>query len=202
MEVRTFFLLKVRTKSRSRWIEHILKSQIGVNTAIVDFEKRLLQVNYDQELITVQYMRMLVRSLGGDMLCNDKDIEDRQNQLNNFLILKKRVLSISFLFFISFFGLIFPYRDWIILLLSSLIYFLFLFLFIPVFNKNVARHIKILDAIGIAVPLLLIINAGLGMFVFNDNFHLFYLITSILLIELITLFRWNREKNMALDELL
>jgi len=66
----------------------------------------------------------------------------------------------------------------------------------------VARHIKILDAIGIAVPLLLIINAGLGMFVFNDNFHLFYLITSILLIELITLFRWNREKNMALDELL
>lgn len=202
MEVRTFFLLKVKNKSRSRWIEHIIKSQIGVNTAIVDFDKRLLQVNYNRELITIQYMRMLVRSLGCDMLCDDKEIECRQNQLSNFLILKKRVLFISFLFFLSFFGLIFPYRDWIISLLSSFIYFLFLLLFIPVFNKNVVRHVKLLDAIGIAVPLLLIINAGLGMFVFHDQLHLFYLIASILLIELITLFRWNKEKNMAVNSLL
>ena len=56
MEVKTFFLLKVRTKSRSRWIEHLIKSQIGVNAAVVDFDKRLLQVSYNQDLISVQYM--------------------------------------------------------------------------------------------------------------------------------------------------
>ena len=88
MQVKTFFLLKVRTKSRSRWIEHLIKSQIGVNSAVVDFDKRLLQVSYNQDLISVQYMRMLVRSLGCDLLCNAKDFKDRVDQLYNYLILK------------------------------------------------------------------------------------------------------------------
>ena len=172
MEVKTFFLLKVRTKSRSRWIEHLIKSQIGVNSAVVDFDKRLLQVSYNQDLISVQYMRMLVRSLGCDLLCNDKDIKDKVDQLNNYLILKKRILSISFVFFLSFFGLIFPYRDWITLLFSSIMYLLYSFLFVPLFNKKVIRRIKLLDAIGIAVPFLLIFNAVLGMFVFLISFIL------------------------------
>ena len=109
-------------------------------------------------------MRMLVCSLGCDLLCNDKDIKDRVNQLNNYLILKKRILSISFVFFLSFLGLIFPSRDWITLLFSSIMYLLYSFLFVPLFNKKVIRRIKLLDAIGIAVPFLLIFNAVLGMF--------------------------------------
>ncbi|SHF14229.1 hypothetical protein SAMN05444405_105198 [Bacteroides luti] len=202
MEVKTFFLLKVRTKSRSRWIEHLIKSQIGVNSAVVDFDKRLLQVSYNQDLISVQYMRMLVRSLGCDLLCNDKDIKDKVNQLNNFLILKKRILSISFVFFLSFFGLIFPYRDWIILLFSSIMYLLYSFLFVPIFNKKIIRRIKLLDAIGIAVPLLLIFNAVLGMFVFFDQFHLAWILVSILLIEIFTFLRWKIEKDAAVNDLL
>jgi Cu2+-exporting ATPase len=202
MEVKTFFLLKVRTKSRSRWIEHLIKSQIGVNAAVVDFDKRLLQVSYNQDLISVQYMRMLVRSLGCDLLCNDKDIKDKVNQLNNYLILKKRVLSISFVFFLSFFGLIFPYRDWITLLFSSIMYLLYSFLFVPLFNKKVIRRIKLLDAIGIAVTLLLIFNAVLGMFVFFDQFHLAWFLVSILLIEIFTFLRWKIEKDVAVNDLL
>lgn len=202
MEVKTFFLLKVRTKSRSRWIEHLIKSQIGVNAAVVDFDKRLLQVSYNQDLISVQYMRMLVRSLGCDLLCNDKDIKDKVNQLNNYLILKKRVLSVSFVFFLSFFGLFFPYRDWITLLFSSIMYFLYSFLFIPLFNRKVVRHIKLLDAIGIAVPLLLIFNAILGMFVFFDQFYLAWFLVSILLIEIFTISRWKIEKDVAVNDLL
>lgn len=202
MEVKTFFLLKVRTKSRSRWIEHLIKSQIGVNSAVVDFDKRLLQVSYNQDLISVQYMRMLVRSLGCDLLCNDKDIKDKVNQLNNFLILKKRILSISFVFFLSFFGLIFPYRDWIILLFSSIMYLLYSFLFVPIFNKKIIRRIKLLDAIGIAVPFLLIFNAVLGMFVFFDQFHLAWFLISILLIEFFTFHRWKMEKDVAVNDLL
>ena len=202
MEVKTFFLLKVRTKSRSRWIEHLIKSQIGVNSAVVDFDKRLLQVSYNQDLISVQYMRMLVRSLGCDLLCNDKDIKDKVNQLNNFLILKKRILSISFVFFLSFFGLIFPYRDWIILLFSSIMYLLYSFLFVPIFNKKIIRRIKLLDAIGIAVPFLLIFNAVLGMFVFFDQFYLAWFLISILLIEFFTFHRWKMEKDVAVNDLL
>ena len=202
MEVKTFFLLKVRTKSRSRWIEHLIKSQIGVNSAVVDFDKRLLQVSYNQDLISVQYMRMLVRSLGCDLLCNDKDIKDKVNQLNNYLILKKRILSISFVFFLSFFGLIFPYRDWITLLFSSIMYLLYSFLFVPLFNKKVIRRIKLLDAIGIAVPFLLIFNAVLGMFVFFDQFHLAWFLISILLIEFFTFHRWKMEKDVAVNDLL
>jgi hypothetical protein len=202
MEVKTFFLLKVRTKSRSRWIEHLIKSQIGVNSAVVDFDKRLLQVSYNQDLISVQYMRMLVRSLGCDLLCNDKDIKDKVDQLNNYLILKKRILSISFVFFLSFFGLIFPYRDWITLLFSSIMYLLYSFLFVPLFNKKVIRRIKLLDAIGIAVPFLLIFNAVLGMFVFFDQFHLAWFLISILLIEFFTFHRWKMEKDVAVNDLL
>jgi len=202
MEVKTFFLLKVRTKSRSRWIEHLIKSQIGVNAAVVDFDKRLLQVSYNQDLISVQYMRMLVCSLGCDLLCNDKDIKDRVNQLNNYLILKKRILSISFVFFLSFLGLIFPSRDWITLLFSSIMYLLYSFLFVPLFNKKVIRRIKLLDAIGIAVPFLLIFNAVLGMFVFFDQFHLAWILVSILLIEIFTFLRWKIEKDAAVNDLL
>lgn len=202
MEVKTFFLLKVRTKSRSRWIEHLIKSQIGVNSAVVDFDKRLLQVSYNQDLISVQYMRMLVRSLGCDLLCNDKDIKDKVDQLNNYLILKKRILSISFVFFLSFFGLIFPYRDWITLLFSCIMYLLYSFLFVPLFNKKVIRRIKLLDAIGIAVPFLLIFNAVLGMFVFFDKFHLAWFLISILLIEFFTFHRWKMEKDVAVNDLL
>ncbi len=202
MEVKTFFLLKVRTKSRSRWIEHLIKSQIGVNSAVVDFDKRLLQVSYNQDLISVQYMRMLVRSLGCDLLCNDKDIKDKVNQLNNYLILKKRILSTSFVFFLSFFGLIFPYRDWTTLLFSSIMYLLYSFLFVPLFNKRVIRRVKLLDAIGIAVPLLLIFNAVLGMFVFFDQFHLAWFLVSILLIEFFIFLRWKIEKDVAVNDLL
>lgn len=202
MEVKTFFLLKVRTKSRSRWIEHLIKSQIGVNSAVVDFDKRLLQVSYNQDLISVQYMRMLVRSLGCDLLCNDKDIKDKVDQLNNYLILKKRILSISFVFFLSFLGLIFPSRDWITLLFSSIMYLLYSFLFVPLFNKKVIRRIKLLDAIGIAVPFLLIFNAVLGMFVFFDQFHLTWFLVSILLIEFFTFLRWKIEKDLAVNDLL
>ncbi len=202
MEVKTFFLLKVRTKSRSRWIEHLIKSQIGVNSAVVDFDKRLLQVSYNQDLISVQYMRMLVRSLGCDLLCNDKDIKDKVDQLNNYLILKKRILSISFVFFLSFLGLIFPSRDWITLLFSSIMYLLYSFLFVPLFNKKVIRRIKLLDAIGIAVPFLLIFNAVLGMFVFFDQFHLAWFLISILLIEFFTFHRWKMEKDVAVNDLL
>ncbi len=202
MEVKTFFLLKVRTKSRSRWIEHLIKSQIGVNSAVVDFDKRLLQVSYNQDLISVQYMRMLVRSLGCDLLCNDKDIKDKVNQLNNYLILKKRILSISFVFFLSFFGLIFPYRDWITLLFSSIMYLLYSFLFVPLFNKKIIRRIKLLDAVGVAIPLLLIFNAILGMFVFFDQFHLAWFLISILLIEIFTFLRWKVEKDVAVNDLL
>mgnify|MGYP003594071795 FL=1 len=202
MEVKTFFLLKVRTKSRSRWIEHLIKSQIGVNSAVVDFDKRLLQASYNQDLISVQYMRMLVRSLGCDLLCNDKDIKDKVDQLNNYLILKKRILSISFVFFLSFFGLIFPYRDWITLLFSSIMYLLYSFLFVPLFNKKVIRRIKLLDAIGIAVPFLLIFNAVLGMFVFFDQFHLAWFLISILLIEFFTFHRCKMEKDIDVNYLL
>jgi hypothetical protein len=64
MEKKVIFLLKVKTKIKARWIEHIIKTQIGVNLAIVNYDKRVILIEFDAKLITIQYIRMLRSFVG------------------------------------------------------------------------------------------------------------------------------------------
>lgn len=145
MEKKVFFLLKVKTKIKARWIEHIIKTQIGVNLAIVNYDKRVILIEFDAKLITIQYMRMLVRSLGCDLVLDDKEIRNRQNQLGNFLVLKKRKTIFFSIFLISILGFICPFYNWLLFVVSILMFVLYLSLFIYVSNKHFVRSFRLID---------------------------------------------------------
>ncbi len=203
MEKRIFFLLKVKTKIKARWIEHIIKTQIGVNLAIVDFDKRLILVEYHTRLITIQYMRMLVRSLGCDMIFDEKEIQIRQNQLGNFFVLKKRKTILSSVFFISFLGLICPFSDWLLFLLSIMMLFLYLSLFIPLFNRHFIRLIGFINGTGLLFSLFFLLIGIIKMFYYNTHKGVFlYFFIAIIILQLVSFYRWIKEKSAAEKDLL
>ncbi|WP_321519644.1 hypothetical protein [uncultured Bacteroides sp.] len=203
MEKKVFFLLKVKTKIKARWIEHIIKTQIGVNLAIVNYDKRVILIEFDAKLITIQYMRMLVRSLGCDLVLDDKEIRNRQNQLGNFLVLKKRKTIFFSIFLISILGFICPFYNWLLFVVSILMFVLYLSLFIYVSNKHFVRSFRLIDRIGLLFSFLFIVIGAIRMFYFSDSKVVFlYFFISIVIIQLISFYRWIEEKKIAEIDLL
>lgn len=198
MEKKVFFLLKVKTKIKAIWIEHIIKTQIGVNLAIVNYDKRVILIEFDPKLITIQYIRMLVRSLGCDMVFDDKEIRNRQNQLGNFLVLKKRRIVLFSFFLISISGFVCPFCNWLLFLISVLMFVLYLSLFIYMFNKYFVRSFGIIDHIGLLFSFLFIIIGAVKMFCFSESEVVFiYFFISIAIIQSISFYRWVEEKKIV-----
>lgn len=196
MEKKVFFLLKVKTKIKARWIEQIIKTQIGVNLAIVNYDKRVILIEFDAKLITIQYIRMLVRSLGCDMVLDDKEIRNRQNQLGNFSVLKNRKNIFFSILILSILGFFCPFYNWLLFVVSILVFVLYLSLFIYVLNKHFVRSCGFIDQIGLLFSFLFIVVGGIKMFYFSDSEVVFlYFFISIVIIQLVFFYRWIKEKK-------
>ena len=203
MEKKVFFLLKLKTKIKARWIEHIIKTQIGVNWAIVHFEKRVILAEYDSKLITPQYMRMLVRSLGCDLVFDDKEVKNKENQLGNLLILKKRSIVLLFIFIISLVGFICPFYNWLLFIFSISELMLYFSLFINVFNERYNRLMWNIDRVGLLLSLLSWSAGVASMFILAMNVMVsVYFVISIIVVQLLLFHRWFKEKRIAERELL
>lgn len=203
MEKKVFFLVKLKTKTKARWIEHIIKTQFGVNLAIVNFEQRIILIEYNSEFVTLQYMRMLVRSLGCDLVFDDNEIENRRNQLGNLIILNKRRKIIFFVFFLSIIGLICSFSSLFQFFFSISTFVLYYSLFINVLNGHYRRFMWHVDRVCFLFSLLL---EGFGVFdmiISNNKFSVsVYFIATIFVVQLLLLYRWFKEKRIAEIELL
>lgn len=203
MEKKVFFLLKVKTKIKARWIEHIIKSQIGVNWAIVDFEKRIILIEFDSKLITAQYMRMLVRSLGSDLVFDDKEILNKQNQLGNLLVIKRRIIVFFILFVVSILGLFSPFSNWLELAFSVVALFLYFSLYVNVLNRHFNRSFWLIDRIGFLFYILFLYFGLTKMFSLNSSVvESIYFFVSIIIVQIIFFYRWVKEKSKAEIDLL
>lgn len=203
MEKKVFFLLKVKTKIKARWIEHIIKSQIGVNWAIVDFEKRIILIEFDSKLITAQYMRMLVRSLGSDLVLDDKEILNKQNQLGNLLVIKRRIIVFFILFVVSILGLFSPFSNWLELAFSVVALVLYFSLYVNVLNRHFNRSFWLIDRIGFLFYILFLYFGLTKMFFLNSSVvESICFFVSIIIVQIIFFYRWVKEKSKAEIDLL
>lgn len=203
MEKKVFFLLRLKTKIRARWIEHIIKNQIGVNLAIVDFEKRIILIEFDSKLITAQYMRMLVRSLGSDLVIDDKEILNKQNQLGNLLVIKSRIIIFFALLVVSILGLFCPFSNWLELAFSGVTLFLYSSLYVNALNGHFNRSFWLIDRIGFLFFFLFVCFGLTKMFSLNSSVvESIYFFVSIIILQIIFFYRWIKERSKAEIDLL
>lgn len=203
MEKKVFFLLRLKTKIRARWIEHIIKNQIGVNLAIVDFEKRIILIEFDSKLIPAQYMRMLVRSLGSDLVIDDKEILNKQNQLGNLLVIKRRIVVFFALLIVSILGLFCPFSNWLELAFSGMALFLYSSLYVNALNGHFNRSFWLIDRIGFLFYFLFICFGLTKMFSLNSSVvESICFFVSIIIVQIIFFYRWVKEKSKAEIDLL
>lgn len=198
MEKKVFFLLKLKTKIKARWIEHIMKTQIGINFAVINFDKRVLLVEYDSKLITSQYMRMLVRSLGCDLVVDDKEVQKMQNQLGNLYVLKRRIIFSYLISLLSIIELLCPLSNLFLLFSSVLMFILYFSLFFKVSNDHFKRLYGVIDLLGGLIAFLLIIIAFiLLLFGVNISFETICLFSSIIIVQFLFILCYIKERNAA-----
>ncbi len=88
---RSVFLIEnIKHKDKVEWLKRIIRSQIGVLSVSVDHSNMLMKVEYDSGAITPQTMRMLIRSVGCELLIDDKKIHERLRQKSR---LKRDIIS-------------------------------------------------------------------------------------------------------------
>jgi len=98
-----FLIEKIRHREKAQWLKRIIGSQMGVQEVSVNPSNMLMKVEYDSNIISPQKMRMLIRSVGCDLLIDEKKIHDRLKQKGR---LKRDIISFfiaSVLFALSFF---------------------------------------------------------------------------------------------------
>ena len=197
MEEKTVFLLKLKSKRKAKGIEHIIRSQLGVNFVSIDFENRLMTINFNPEQITIEYMSLLVRSVGLDLVFNEHDFGFWQNRLGNYLVLKRRR---KILYSFSLIGMIIFLRHFSILFLfgfSILAPIFYLSLFIYNSNNHFIRSFWISDKIGIVFSFIFATLGGVSIYYKIANNLVFSLLfASILIVEIITIYRWFNEKKL------
>jgi hypothetical protein len=102
---RSVFLLEnVRHKDKVEWMKRIIRSQLGVIDVSVNLSNMLMKVEYDSNAISPKTMRMLIRSVGCELLIDEQKIHDRLRQKSR---LKRDVISFivsGLLFGLSFFA--------------------------------------------------------------------------------------------------
>lgn len=101
---RSVFLLEnVRHKDKVEWLKRIIRSQLGVIDVSVNLSNMLMKVEYDSNAISPKTMRMLIRSVGCELLIDEQKIHDRLRQKGR---LKRDIISFivsGLLFGLSFF---------------------------------------------------------------------------------------------------
>ena len=101
---RSVFLLEnVKHKDKVEWMKRIIRSQLGVIDVSVNLSNMLMKVEYDSNAISPKTMRMLIRSVGCELLIDEQKIHDRLRQKSR---LKKDVIYFivsGLLFGLSFF---------------------------------------------------------------------------------------------------
>ncbi|WP_321439053.1 hypothetical protein [uncultured Bacteroides sp.] len=98
-----FLIERIRHREKAQWLKRIIESQMGVQDVSVNSSNMLMKVEYDSNVISPQKMRMLIRSVGCDLLIDEKKIHDRLKQKGR---LKRDIISFfiaSVLFALSFF---------------------------------------------------------------------------------------------------
>ena len=69
-----FLIDRIRHKEKALWLKRIIGSQMGVQEVSVNPSNMLMKVEYDSNVISPQKMRMLIRSVGCDLLIDEKKI--------------------------------------------------------------------------------------------------------------------------------
>jgi hypothetical protein len=127
---RSVFLLEnVRHKDKVEWLKRIIRSQLGVVDVSVNPSNMLMKVEYDPNAISPKTMRMLIRSVGCDLLIDEQKIHDRLKQKSR---LKRDIVSFvvsGLLFGLSFFTFSFTWGLYVVAA-TGLIFLLFLIILI------------------------------------------------------------------------
>lgn len=197
MEEKKIFLLKLKSKGKAKRIENIMRSQLGVNFVSADFENRLMTINYNPGQITIEYMSLLIRSVGLDLVFNEHEVGFWQNRLGNYFVLKRRR---KILYLLSSIGMIIFLSHSSILLLfgfSILAPIVYLSLFIYNLNNHFIRSFWISDKIGIVFSFIFATLGGASICCkIVNNLVLSFPFASILIVEILTIYRWLNEKKL------
>jgi len=133
---RSVFLIEnIRHKDKVDWLKRIIRSQIGVLSVTVNNSNMLMKVEYDSSAITPETMRMLIRSVGCDLLIDEEKIHERLKQKSR---IKRDVISFvlaTLLFGASFFTWNF---EWglIVVAATGFLFLLFLIILIKEQRRN------------------------------------------------------------------
>lgn len=130
-----FLIERIRHREKAQWLKRIIGSQIGVQEVSVNLSNMLMKVEYDSNIISPQKMRMLIRSVGCDLLIDEKKIHDRLKQKGR---LKRDIISFfiaSVLFALSFLTWNFTWGS-IAVAATGLIFLLSLFVLIKEQRRN------------------------------------------------------------------
>jgi len=130
-----FLIDRIRHKEKALWLKRIIGSQMGVQEVSVNPSNMLMKVEYDSNVISPQKMRMLIRSVGCDLLIDEKKIHDRLKQKGR---LKRDIISFfiaSVLFALSFFTWKYVW-GFIAVCATGFIFLLFLILLIKEQRRN------------------------------------------------------------------
>jgi len=189
-------LLKLKSKGKAKRIEHILKTQLGVNFVSLDFENRLMTINYNPEQITIEYISLLIRSVGSELVFSEHEVKFWQNQLGNYFVLKKRRKVLYSLSAIALITLLSHLPTWLLLGISLLTSIVYLSLFIYRSNKRFIRSLWKSDKLGILSSFIFTALGGVSIYYQIINSFIFILlIISILIVDIITIYRWLNEKK-------
>ena len=109
---RSVFLLEnVRHKDKVEWMKRIIRSQLGVIDVSVNLSNMLMKVEYDSNAISPKTMRMLIRSVGCELLIDEQKIHDRLRQKGRlkrdviYFIVSGLLFGLSFFTFSFIWGL-------------------------------------------------------------------------------------------------
>lgn len=196
MEEKKIFLLKLKSKGKAKRIEHILRTQLGVNFVSIDFENRLMTIIFDPQLITIEYISLLVHSVGPELVFSENEVKFWQNQLGNYFVLKKRRKVLYFLSTIALIVLLIHLSAWLLLGISLLMSIIYISLFIYRSNKRFIRSLWKSDKLGILSSFTITVLGGASIYYqIINNYISILLFFSILIVDIITIIRWLNEKK-------
>ncbi|WP_394368462.1 heavy metal translocating P-type ATPase [Adhaeribacter radiodurans] len=128
-------------------VESMVASTPGVINANVNYATQTLQVAYDPEKVRLADMRKVVKSIGYDLIIDSENAREKQEQAqqNHYQTIKRNTILAAILtlplVIVGMFFMNLPYGNWLMLVLSAPVLFIFgRNFFINAFRQ--ARHGK------------------------------------------------------------
>ncbi len=127
----TFPVLEMSCASCAVSVASMLQSTPGVQEASVNYADQTARVAYDQDSVTPEALRNVIRSIGYDLVIDENNREQVQEQAqqDHYRTLKRRTIAALILsapvVVIGMFLMDIPYANWIMLLLSTPVIFYF-----------------------------------------------------------------------------